>query len=184
MEKILCAVRIRPDASTEKQVTCEGEKSIQVRRKNDTQAEAFHYDRVFAENTQNDEIFTSLVEPLLQKAFSGYNICVLTYGQTSSGKTHTMKGNSTDPGVVPRTLSWIAHNLQRITNCSNNTNEVGASASAKISYVEIYNETVNDLLCHGNNNLDIVTDAQSKNIMVKNLTACPVSGYEDAMKLL
>jgi Kinesin motor domain len=187
MEKILCAVRVRPASSGDKPIQIEGERSILVQRKEDSQKESFKYDKVFSETTENQEIFATFVEPLLQKAFSGYNVCVLTYGQTSSGKTHTMKGSSSDPGMVPRTLSWVMNALNQInttnTGPENNSNN---TVSCKISYLEIYNESVNDLLTHGNTNLDLITvpsDSQTKTIRVKNAASTSVGSYAEAMSL-
>lgn len=184
MEKILCAVRLKPAPAADKSIETDDSRHVLVQRKGESQKESFQYDRVFGEATQNQDVFSQFVEPLLAKAFSGYNVCVLTYGQTSSGKTHTMKGSSADPGMVPRTLNWIMKNLDAIKDAADSAHSTSNTISAKVSYVEIYNETVNDLLQHGNNNLELVADSQSKGITVKNATNCQVTSYEDAMKLL
>jgi hypothetical protein len=64
--------------------------------------------------------------------------CVLAYGQSSSGKTHTMMGFPHDPGVTPRLCHKIFDYLDETA--------VGAAAKLEVSYLEIYNEKVRDLL--------------------------------------
>ena len=100
---------------------------------------------------------------------------VFTYGQTSSGKTHTMKGTSDDPGLIPNTLRKIfeAPTDSKIKRC----------ISAKMSYYEIYNEAINDLLDGGKQNLDIREDKEN-GIFVKDLTQVEVINYKTAMSYL
>ena len=58
--------------------------------------EAYHFDRVFGENIGTREIFNSQVKDIVHSAMNGINQTIFVYGQTSSGKTHTMKGYSND----------------------------------------------------------------------------------------
>ena len=55
--------------------------------------EFFHFDSVFDPNISNQKIFKDEIQPMIQNAIKGYNTTVLAYGQTSSGKTHTITGN-------------------------------------------------------------------------------------------
>lgn len=101
-------------------------------------------------------------------------MCIFTYGQTSSGKTHTMKGLESEPGVIPLSLQHLFEQLEA---------KQGIEYSVKINYVEIYNETINDLLKHGNTNLDIKLDID-KSLKIKGLTQQAVSSKKEALSFL
>ncbi|XP_042286191.1 kinesin family member 4 [Thunnus maccoyii] len=106
---------------------------------------AFTYDYVFDPTAEQEEVFGSAVSPLLCGLFKGYHATVLAYGQTGSGKTFSMGGTYTsaqenDPsvGVIPRVIRKIFEEREKRTDC-----EFGLA----VSYLEIYNEDVLDLLC-------------------------------------
>jgi kinesin family protein 13 len=84
-------------------------------------------------------IFESVGVDVLENAFQGYNACILTYGQTSSGKSYTMMGTAKEPGLIPRICDRI---FARISEESNDE----TSFKIEVSYMEIYNEKVHDLL--------------------------------------
>ena len=112
---------------------------------------AFTYDYVFDEHTQQVDVYETSVKPLLSSLFKGYNATVLAYGQTASGKTHTMgSGNNSlrlardgdfdEVGVIPRVLSDL---FTRIEDEQRADNE--AKFAVKVSFVELYNEEIKDL---------------------------------------
>lgn len=87
---------------------------------------------VFSSTQQN--IYDEIVRPLVSSVLEGFNGCVFAYGQTGTGKTHTMEGVRGDPeqrGVVPRTFEQIWSHINR----AQNTNFLVA-----VSYLEIYME--------------------------------------------
>ena len=96
---------------------------------------AFTFDRVFSPKAQNPEIFDELSQ-LVQSALDGYNVCIFCYGQTGSGKTHTM---SSDDGMIPRAVKQIYDTAMSLE-------EKGWKYHMEGSFVEIYNENINDLL--------------------------------------
>lgn len=100
-----------------------------------TKNHAFTFDRVFSPQAQNAEIFDELSQ-LVQSALDGYNVCIFCYGQTGSGKTHTM---SSDDGMIPRAVT-------QIYDTSMSLEEKGWKYHMEGSFVEIYNENINDLL--------------------------------------
>ena len=103
--------------------------------RNTTKNHTFSFDRVFSPTVQNGEIFDELSQ-LVQSALDGYNVCIFCYGQTGSGKTHTM---SSSDGMIPRAVS-------QIYDTSRTLRERGWEYSIEGSFVEIYNENINDLL--------------------------------------
>ncbi|EST05085.1 Kinesin, motor domain protein [Kalmanozyma brasiliensis GHG001] len=116
--------------------------------------QAFSFDRVFSPADGQQEIFT-VAEPLIDRFMEGYNVTILAYGQTSSGKSYTMgtsagdevdyeglvSGRTADPqmGIIPRAVARI-FSAMRINKAS------GTQYSAKVSFIEIYNEDLIDLL--------------------------------------
>ncbi|XP_031166887.1 kinesin family member 4 isoform X1 [Sander lucioperca] len=106
---------------------------------------AFTYDYVFDPTAEQEEVFNTTVSPLLCGLFKGYHATVLAYGQTGSGKTFSMGGTYTsaqenDPsvGVIPRVIRMIFEERERRTDCD---------FCLAVSYLEIYNEDILDLLC-------------------------------------
>ncbi|XP_039605730.1 kinesin-like protein KIF13B [Polypterus senegalus] len=86
-----------------------------------------------------DVVFHCLGENLLQNAFNGYNACIFAYGQTGSGKSYTMMGPSDQPGLIPRLCSSLFQRTLQET-------EEKENFTVEVSYMEIYNEKVRDLL--------------------------------------
>eukprot|EP00668_Euglena_longa_P009278 GGOE01011189.1.p1 GENE.GGOE01011189.1~~GGOE01011189.1.p1 ORF type:complete len:1517 (-),score=515.13 GGOE01011189.1:2071-5979(-) len=85
--------------------------------------------------------FISLGLPLLRNLIDGYNACLLCYGQTGSGKTYTMMGTPAEPGLVPRCAETIFQCLEE-----RNMAECQSASLVQVSFIEIYNEKVHDLL--------------------------------------
>ncbi|XP_078679222.1 uncharacterized protein LOC144914875 isoform X2 [Branchiostoma floridae x Branchiostoma belcheri] len=109
--------------------------------------------------------------PIVQSCVDGYNVCILAYGQTGSGKTFTMMGPTDNPGVNIRTIK----ELLRICN-----DKETVDYTLKISMVEVYNETLSDLLKEGsigNATLDIRT--MGKKQVITGLTAIEVKTEGD-----
>ncbi|KAF2662733.1 kinesin family protein [Lophiostoma macrostomum CBS 122681] len=87
-----------------------------------------------------DNLFVDLGKPLLDNAFQGYNNCIFAYGQTGSGKSYSMMGYGEEAGIIPK----ICQNMfERIGEMQSDKN---VSCTVEVSYLEIYNERVRDLL--------------------------------------
>uniref|UniRef100_A0A4W4H530 Kinesin motor domain-containing protein n=1 Tax=Electrophorus electricus TaxID=8005 RepID=A0A4W4H530_ELEEL len=106
---------------------------------------AFTYDYVFDPTTEQEEVFNTAVSPLMGGLFKGYNATVLAYGQTGSGKTFSMGGTYTSDqeneptvGVIPRVVRKIYQEKAKRTD---------TEFFISVSYLEIYNEEILDLLC-------------------------------------
>jgi kinesin family protein 16B len=111
--------------------------------KNDLDVRSFNYD--FSYDTQTpggkvcatqEQIFSDLGEDVIQSAFDGYNACIFAYGQTGSGKSYSMMGSDDDIGLIPRICTALF----------DKPGEADTKYSAEVSYLEIYNEKVKDLL--------------------------------------
>ncbi|XP_052333575.1 uncharacterized protein LOC118402698 isoform X34 [Oncorhynchus keta] len=87
-----------------------------------------------------EKVFKDLGCDVLKAAFEGYNACVFAYGQTGSGKSYTMIGNSGDLGLIPRICDGLFCHISEMDQVD------GASFRIEVSYLEIDNERVQDLL--------------------------------------
>lgn len=102
----------------------------------------FTFDKVFAHESSQQEVFVEISQ-LVQSALDGYKVCIFAYGQTGSGKTYTMMGRPEAPeqkGLIPRSLEQIFKTSQSLS-------AQGWKYKMQASMLEIYNETIRDLLC-------------------------------------
>ena len=104
----------------------------------------FRFNHVFGMQATQEEIFDTVAKHMIDTFLDGYNGTIFAYGQTSSGKTHTIEGSGrkfADRGLVPRTLSYIYKEIERRGGEEEMT--------VHISYMEIYQDTGYDLLNPG-----------------------------------
>ncbi|KAK5126989.1 hypothetical protein LTR85_008348 [Meristemomyces frigidus] len=88
-----------------------------------------------------EDLFTDLGKPLLDNAFQGYNNCIFAYGQTGSGKSYSMMGYGGEEGVIPRICRDMFERIEGM-----HAGDKNVSSTVEVSYLEIYNERVRDLL--------------------------------------
>jgi kinesin family protein 1 len=98
------------------------------------------FDRASPNYAGQDHLFRDLGAPLLDNAFQGYNNCIFAYGQTGSGKSYSMMGYGAEAGVIPQICKDM---FDRITEMQADKN---LTCTVEVSYLEIYNERVRDLL--------------------------------------
>lgn len=96
----------------------------------------FEVDKVFQPGSTQKNIFEE-VKSLIISCLDGYNICIFAYGQTGSGKTYTMEGTKEDPGINQQALKLLFQKTAELNDWN---------FKIFVSYVEIYNETLIDLL--------------------------------------
>ena len=101
-------------------------------------ARDFVFDSVFGPDSTQEEVFED-TESLLDSVIDGFNVCVFAYGQTGSGKTFTMGGTPALPGLTPRCVSGLAERMRE-------GREKGYRFQVKVFFVELYNDTLLDLL--------------------------------------
>jgi len=143
--------------------------------------ENFIFDNVFDENSTQSEVFKTVAQPIIAEVMKGYNGTVFAYGQTSSGKTHTMEGPDIESselrGIIPRTVDEIFKEV--------NNSEDTLEFILKCSYIEIYMEKVRDLLDpdHSQANLQIREDPQ-RGVYVSGATEKCVTSPEELLQVL
>ena len=97
----------------------------------------FQFDKLITAPQTTDDMYHSHIAPVVRAAIEGFNGTVFAYGQTGSGKTHTMSGSDAEPGVIPRAVQQVFHMIN---------DEPDREFLLRVSYLEIYNETLKDLL--------------------------------------
>ncbi|XP_038685654.1 kinesin-like protein KIN-14N [Tripterygium wilfordii] len=105
------------------------------------QKHSFTFDKVFTPEAMQEDVFVEISQ-LVQSALDGYKVCIFAYGQTGSGKTYTMMGKPGHPeqkGLIPRSLEQIFQTKQALET-------QGWKYDMQVSMLEIYNETIRDLL--------------------------------------
>ncbi|XP_054442220.1 kinesin-like protein KIF18A [Pteronotus mesoamericanus] len=134
----------------------------------------FVFDAVFDETSTQLEVFEHTTKPILRSFLNGYNCTVLAYGATGAGKTHTMLGSATEPGVMYLTLLELYKSMDEIKE--------EKVCSTAVSYLEVYNEQIRDLLVNSGP-LAVREDAQ-KGVVVQGLTLHQPKSSEEILQLL
>ncbi|XP_037606171.1 centromere-associated protein E isoform X18 [Sebastes umbrosus] len=165
-------VRVRPRIAREESAASENAEPVQVFWRADKKSihqiddgnttKSFSFDRVFTADETTNQLYQDIAKPLVVSSVEGYNGTIFAYGQTSSGKTFTMMGSDRFPGVIPLAVEDI---FQTIKNCPKK------EFLLRVSYMEIYNETVSDLLVDSWKRKPLeVRETINKNIYVADLT--------------
>ncbi|KAF6715461.1 Kinesin heavy chain isoform 5C [Oryzias melastigma] len=141
-------------------------------------AKPYVFDRVLPPNTSQEQVYDQCAKQIVKDVLGGYNGTIFAYGQTSSGKTHTMEGKLHDPqlmGIIPR----IAHDIfDHIYSMDENL-----EFHIKVSYFEIYLDKIRDLLDVSKTNLAVHED-KNRVPYVKGCTERFVSSPEEVMDVI
>ncbi|CAH1453440.1 unnamed protein product [Lactuca virosa] len=144
MERINVAVRARPLSSEDAKSSPWRISGNSILFANPTTK--FEFDRIFSEDCRTVDVYESRTKAIVSAAIGGFNGTVFAYGQTNSGKTHTMRGSSVEPGVIPLAVHDLFDKIQQ---------ETDREFLLRMSYMEIYNEEINDLLAPEHRKLQI-----------------------------
>ncbi|KAJ8395059.1 hypothetical protein AAFF_G00040100 [Aldrovandia affinis] len=113
----------------------------------------YMFDHVFQSNTSQEQVYNACAQRIVKDVLEGYNGTIFAYGQTSSGKTHTMEGNLHDPdgmGIIPRIVQDIFNYIYSM--------DENLEFHIKVSYFEIYLDKIRDLLDVSKTNLSVHED--------------------------
>lgn len=138
----------------------------------------FTFDQVYDWNSQQESVFNTTAAPIVDSVLSGYNGTVFAYGQTGTGKTHTMEGQWDPPemrGIIPRAFCRVFEKIDETHD---------QNFLVRASFLEIYNEEVRDLLSKDpKNKLDLKEDAD-RGVYVKDLTSYVVKSVQEMENVL
>ena len=151
-ENVKVVVRVRPLNSNEtkegfrmitKVNTIDGTIKVEIPKRDpsnmDTPAKIFTFDTVFAPDVKQVDVYNRVARPIVSNVLEGYNGTIFAYGQTGTGKTHTMEGARDDPGVIPRSF---AHIFDHIAGADQNQQYL-----VRASYLEIYQVRTVTVFC-------------------------------------
>ncbi|CAN5975935.1 unnamed protein product [Sphagnum jensenii] len=179
MEKISVTVRVRPLSKAEAAKGSPwklGPNSIALCNASGSSisGQSYTFDRVFGSDATTLEIYEAHTKDIIGSAVQGFNGTVFAYGQTSSGKTYTMRGSPQEPGIIPLAVHEVFRNIQAVE-----TREF----LLRVSYMEIYNEEINDLLAPEAQKLQIHENVE-RGIFVAGLREEIVVSPEQVLELM
>ncbi|TPX17276.1 uncharacterized protein E0L32_012243 [Thyridium curvatum] len=141
------------------------------------------HDRKDKHYAEQEDVYNCLGEEFLDHNFEGYHTCIFAYGQTGSGKSYTMMGTPDQPGLIPRTCEDL---FQRIEAAQNETPNI--SYNVRVSYFEVYNEHVRDLLVPVVPNQSPyylkIRESPTEGPYVKDLTEVPVRSIDEILRYM
>ncbi|XP_056134154.1 kinesin-like protein KIFC3 isoform X2 [Lampris incognitus] len=179
--RVFCRVRpVSPEeqdsADTKSMVSFDPEDDAVFYLSNKGKVMTFELDKVFPPQATQEEVFQE-VQSLVTSCIDGFNVCIFAYGQTGSGKTYTMEGVTGDPGINQRALRLL---FSEVTEKAPDWDY-----KITVSMVEIYNETLRNLLGDNpNEKLDIKMNPDgSGQLYVPGLTEYNVQSPEDIKKV-
>ncbi|KXL42590.1 MAG: hypothetical protein FE78DRAFT_82562 [Acidomyces sp. 'richmondensis'] len=138
---VLVSVRVRPDAGGNDAKGADGEWLVDGRRSiisyNGREGGDYKYDNVFSPHDSNARVYDNAAKRLVRRVMEGYHGTVFAYGMTGTGKTFSMQGTANSPGVIPLAITDIFSYIRE---------NPGREFLLRVSYLEIYNEKIYDLL--------------------------------------
>lgn len=186
-ECVKVAIRCRPMSSDEMQAGHEvvvkmnpvrGE--VFVDKPDSTEPpKQFTFDHVFDWKAAQVDIYNTCAKGIVENVMQGYNGTIFAYGQTGTGKTHTMAGNDKDPdqiGIMPRSFKDIFESIERDSK--------ETQFLIRASYLEIYQEEIRDLLSKNPKNKLELHEKTDSGVYVKDLSYFAVKSVEEINDVL
>ncbi|EAS04332.2 kinesin motor catalytic domain protein (macronuclear) [Tetrahymena thermophila SB210] len=146
-----------------------------VLRKNRNKEMQFAFDFAFDKETDQVEVYKNSAQLLIKGIFDGYNATVFAYGATGAGKTYTMIGTPDSIGIMERSMDDLFQEYQQLS--------LTKDIIVRVSYIEIYNEQIKDLLTARDKNLDLREDP-SQGVVVNGITEIEVKNTHEILHLL
>lgn len=185
VEAVKVMVRCRPLNSSEKSKNCasivdidRSRKEVIIKDPNEKDnVKRFTYDDVFHTTIAQKIIYQSSAYSIVENVIQGYNGTIFAYGQTGCGKTFSMMGNPRSEsmkGIIPRTFGQI---MNTIDSCKN------SQFLVRVSFLEIYNEQITDLLVEESTRLEI-KESKDKGLYVQDLSMVPTKSVEEMLNVM
>uniref|UniRef100_UPI0037E94933 kinesin-like protein KIF19 n=1 Tax=Semicossyphus pulcher TaxID=241346 RepID=UPI0037E94933 len=146
-----------------------------ILRANRSREKTYMFDVAFDYSASQDEVYRATTKGLIEGLISGYNATVFAYGPTGCGKTYTMLGTDKEPGIYVRTLNDLFRAIEETSD--------DMAYSVSMSYLEIYNEMIRDLLNPSSGFLDLREDSKGV-IQVAGITEVSTINAQEIMELL
>ncbi|XAR70393.1 Plus-end-directed kinesin ATPase [Bertholletia excelsa] len=182
--RVRVAIRLRPqnaeelvaDADFADCVELQPElKRLKVRR-NNWDSDTYEFDEVFTEFASQKRIYEVVAKPIVESVLDGYNGTVMAYGQTGTGKTYTLgqlgDEDTADRGIMVRAMEDILAEISLETD------------SVCVSYLQLYMETIQDLLDPANDNILITEDPKRRDVSLQGATFVDIRDQKSFLELL
>ncbi|XP_010032148.2 kinesin-like protein KIN-UC isoform X3 [Eucalyptus grandis] len=182
--RVRVAVRLRPRNSEDLLLDADYADCVELQpelkrlklRKNNWNSESYRFDEVFTDTASQRRVYEVVAKPVVESVLSGYNGTIMAYGQTGTGKTYTVgrlgKDDVSERGIMVRALEDIISNISH------------ASDSVEVSYLQLYMESIQDLLSPGKINIPISEDPKTGELSLPGATVVNVHGVDHFQELL
>ncbi|XP_038397467.1 kinesin-like protein KIF19 isoform X1 [Canis lupus familiaris] len=190
-QQLMVALRIRPLSDTELEegatviahkvgdqmvvLMDPGEDPEDTLRTHRSREKTFIFDTVFDQHASQEDVYRATTQHLVEGVVSGYNATVFAYGPSGAGKTYTMLGMDAEPGIYLQTLADLFRAIEEIRDSTD--------CSVSMSYLEIYNEVIRDLLNPSSGFLDLREDSRGS-IQIAGIMEVSTSNAQEIMQLL
>ncbi|EOD48589.1 putative kinesin family protein [Neofusicoccum parvum UCRNP2] len=142
-----------------------------------TKDQTFAFDRIFDDNISQGDVYEGTTKPLLDNVLDGYNATVFAYGATGCGKTHTITGTPSAPGIIFLTMQELYERIAELQETK--------ATEISLSYLEIYNETIRDLLIPGGSKVGLaLREDANQTVSVGGLSSHAPKNVEEVMEML
>lgn len=139
--------------------------------------QVFAFDRIFDENASQMDVYEDTTKGLLDSVLDGYNATVFAYGATGCGKTHTITGTAQQPGIIFLTMQELFEKI--------NERSEDKATELSLSYLEIYNETIRDLLVPGGSKQGLMLrEDTNQAVTVAGLTSHHPRNVQEVMDMI
>ncbi len=137
------------------------------------------FDKSDEHYAHQEDVYNALGEEFLDHNFEGYHTCIFAYGQTGSGKSYTMMGTKEQPGLIPRTCRDLFERIDAVE-------EPNITYNVRVSYFEVYNEHVRDLLVPRTDPPHYlkIRESPTEGPYIKDLTDAPVKSIHEIMRYM
>ncbi|PIA37221.1 hypothetical protein AQUCO_03000067v1 [Aquilegia coerulea] len=179
--RVRVSVRVRPrndedlaDADSYDCIELQPEVKRLKLRKNNWSSESYQFDEVFTESASQKRVYEVVAKPVVESVLNGFNGTVMAYGQTGTGKTHTVgrlgKEDPSECGIMVRAMKDIL--------------ATSGSFNVEISYLQLYLESVQDLLLPEKNNIHIAEDSKTGEVSLPGAAVIKVRDLDHFLQLL
>ncbi|KAG8391689.1 hypothetical protein BUALT_Bualt01G0213400 [Buddleja alternifolia] len=182
--RVRVAVRLRPQNAEELVADADFADCVELQpelkrlklRKNNWDSDTYEFDEVLTEFASQKRVYEVVAKPVVESVLEGYNGTVMAYGQTGTGKTYTLgrlgDEDTSARGIMVRSMEDILANLSPETD------------SISVSYLQLYMETIQDLLNPANDNISIVEDQRTGDVSLPGATVWEIRDQQSFLELL
>ncbi|XP_060964296.1 kinesin-like protein KIN-UB [Cannabis sativa] len=182
--RVRVAIRLRPRNAEELAADADFADCVELQpelkrlklRKNNWDSDTYEFDEVLTEFASQKRVYEVVAKPVVESVLDGYNGTVMAYGQTGTGKTFTLgrlgEEDTSDRGIMVRSMEDILASISPDTD------------SISVSYLQLYMETIQDLLDPSNDNIPFVEDPRTGDVSVPGATLVEIRDQQTFLELL